>query len=150
MKVLLIFLLLLGLAGGGYVWMQGAQVGGTALSTLVSPESQALLGLANSFMEDLKYKDYKNAAKYSLPEQQSKFDVPALIERMFQVKPEFLDIQNYEVTSTDLDSSGQRARVHLKSDIKVLNTNELRSPEVILYFKKHTDRWYMDLANSLQ
>ncbi len=149
MKVLLIFLLLLGLAGGGYFWLQQSPVGQIPLSSLVSTENQELFRQATSFMEDLKYKDYKSASKYSLPEQQSKFDIPALIERMFQVKPEFLDIQKYEVTSTDFDNSGQRARVHLKSDIKVLNTNELRTPEVILYFKKQSGSWFMDLANSL-
>ncbi|PKL80109.1 MAG: hypothetical protein CVV27_00975 [Candidatus Melainabacteria bacterium HGW-Melainabacteria-1] len=150
MKVVLVFLLLLGLAGGGYFFIQQSQLGQAPLGALVSSETQALIKHTRSFMEDLRYKDFKSAAKYSLPEQQGKYNIPALIERLFQIKPEFMDIQNYEVTSTDFDSSGQRARVHLKSEIKVLNTNELRKPEVILYFKKQADAWYMDLASSIK
>lgn len=150
MKIILFFLVLLALAGGGYFYMQSSQLGSAPLGALVSPAGQALLKSATSFMEDLKFKDFKSAAQYSLPEQIGKYDIPTLIERLFQVKPEFLDIQKYEVTATDLDSTGQRARVHIKSYVKLLNTNELREPEVILYFKKQADQWYMDLASSLQ
>lgn len=150
MKVVLVLVALLVLAGGGYFYLQSSQLGSAPLGALASGDSQTVIKSARSFMEDLRFKDFKNAGKYSLPEQQGKYDIPALIERLFQVKPEFLDIQNYDVVSSDLDSTGQRARVHLKTDVKLLNTSELRHPEVILYFKKRTDQWYMDLASSLQ
>ncbi|HEY9842056.1 MAG: hypothetical protein ACAI44_39830 [Candidatus Sericytochromatia bacterium] len=150
MRVLIIFLALLLVAGGGYFVMQNAQLGSAPLGALVSSDSQALIKATRSFMEDLKFKDFKSAAKYSLPEQQGKYDIPAMIEGLFHVKPEFMDIQNYEITSTDYDSSGQRARVHLKTDIKLLNSEERRKPEVILYYKKQAESWYMDLASSLR
>lgn len=150
MKVLLVVLSLLLLAGGGYFYLQSSQMGQAPLGSLVSGNTQELVKASQSFMEDLKYKDFKAAGKYSLPEQQNKYDIAKLIEHLFQIKPEFLDIYNYEVLSTDYDRSGQRARVHLKTDIKVLNTKEEKSPEVILYYKKQDGKWYMDLASSLR
>lgn len=150
MKVVVVLLALLLLAGGGYAYLQLSQLGQAPLGTLLSGDTQALVEVARSFMEDLKYKDFKASAKYSLPEQQEKYDIPMLVERLFQVKPEFLNIQNYEVTSTDFDQSGDRARVHLKADVKLLNTQEQRTPELILYFKKRDSKWFMDLASSLQ
>lgn len=149
MKVLLAFVALLLLAGGGYYWLQASQLTSAPLGTLLSSDVQTVVKDARAFMEDLRFKDFKSAAGHSLPEQQGKYDIPMLIERLFQVKPEFLDIQNYDVVSSDLDSTGQRARVHLKSDVKLLNSNELRHPELILYFKKQAQTWYMDLASSL-
>lgn len=150
MRVLLIFVALLALAGGGFYFMQSSQIGQAPLGALVSSENQALIKAGRAFMEDIRYKDFKAAAKHSLPEQQGKYDIPALIERLFQVKPEFMDIQNYEITSVDTDSSGERARVHIKSDVKLLNSDERRQPEVILYYKKQAGSWFMDLASSLQ
>ncbi|MGV3524806.1 MAG: hypothetical protein ACO1RX_11290 [Candidatus Sericytochromatia bacterium] len=150
MKVLILLLVLVALAGGAYFATQGSPLGQAPLGTLMSGETQQLVKLARDFMEDLKYKNFKDAGTYSLPEQQGKYDMPKLIERLFAIKPEFLDIQNYEVTSTDVDSSGERARVHLKTEAKVLNTDELRKPEVILYYARRNGQWYMDLASSLQ
>ncbi len=129
--------------------MQSSQLAQAPIGALLSGDAQSMIKYATSFMEDLKFKDFKAAAKYSLPQQQDKYNIANLIERLFHIKPELLDIQSYAITHTDLDSSGQRARVHVKSQIKVLNTKELRSPEMILYFKKQSGQWYMDLASSI-
>jgi hypothetical protein len=120
-------------------------------SLMLSPETRQLAELSGKFLEDIQYKDFKAAAGYSSPEDREKADIPALIERIFKIKPEQLDINQIEVLSADLDSTGRRARVKLKTEVKLLNTAELRSPEVLLYWKKAPGgQWYMDLASSLQ
>lgn len=150
MKIVLVLVALLALIGGGYFFIQSSNLGQAPLGTLVSGNKQELVKASRSFMEDLQYKDFKSAELYSLPEQREKYDIPTLIERLFQVKPEFLNILNYEILSTDFDRSGDRARVHLKANIKVLNANKEKSPELILYYKKMDNKWYMDLASSLK
>ncbi len=147
MKVLVLLLAILLIAGSGYAYLQSQQLNQAPLSTVLSGDKQSIVQTSQHFMEDLKYKDFKAAAKYSLPEQQATLDMPALIERLFQVKPEFLDIQKYTVTATD--QSGERARVHLNAHIKILNTDESRIPEIILYYKKKNGQWYMDFASSV-
>lgn len=149
MKVILLLLLIVALAAGGYVYMQSSQLAQAPIGALFSGDAQSLVKFATSFMEDIKFKDFKAAAKYSLPEQQDKYDIAALIEKLFHIKPELLDIQSYEITHTELDSSGQRAKVQVKSQVKLLNSKELKSPEMNLYFKKQSGQWYMDLASSL-
>jgi hypothetical protein len=102
-----------------------------------------------SFMEDLRYKDFKKAATYHDFKERKTVDIPSLIERIFQVKPEFLDITRYDIKSVDLDSTGTRARVHMHSVIKLLNTSEIREPEIILYWMKEPEGWVMKLESSL-
>ncbi|MFP5503326.1 MAG: hypothetical protein ACLGIN_12630, partial [Candidatus Sericytochromatia bacterium] len=107
--------------------------------------------LSQKFFEDIQFKDFKAAAQYSSPEDKETADIPKLIERLFQVKPELLDLQRYELVSADLDSSKKRARVKLMAEVKLLNTSEQRKPEVLLYWKKAPNgQWHMDLASSLQ
>lgn len=150
MKTGLVIIALLAVIGGGYVYLQSSPLGQAPLSTLVSGDAKELVAKARSFMEDIKYKDFKAAEQYSLPEQREVYNIAQLIERLFQIKPEMLDLQSYEVVSSDLDSSGNRARVHLKSEVKLLNSDHHKSPELILYFKRLDGQWYMDLASSLQ
>jgi len=150
MKIALLIFSLLAMIGGGYYYLQSSNMGQAPLGTLLSGNKQELVKASRSFMEDLQYKDFKSAEKYSLPEQIDKYDIPSLIERLFQVKPEFLNITSYEILSTDFDHSGDRARVHLKANLKILNADQEKSPELILYYKKQDGKWYMDLASSLQ
>lgn len=149
MKPLLALFLLCSLAVGGYYFFQANRLNQVPLSTMLSSDTQSMVTKSLSFMEDIRYKDFDASAQYSLPEQRGKYDLAALVEGLFKVKPEFLDVQSYEVLSTDLDSQGERARVHMKANVKLLNTDELREPELILYFKKQSGEWYMDYATSL-
>lgn len=149
MKPFLALVALCTLILGGYYFFQVNHLHQVPLGTLLSSDNQAMVDKALRFMEDIQYKDFDASAAYSLPEQRGKYDLAGLVEGLFKIKPEFLDIQKYEVLSTDIDSSGNRARVHLKADVKLLNTNELRQPELILYFKKQNGEWYMDYASSL-
>lgn len=149
MKPLLALFILCTLAFGGYYYFQTHHLDQVPLGTMLSSDTQSMVTKSLRFMEDIKYKDFDASAQYSLPEQRGKYDLAALVEGLFKVKPEFLDIQHYEVISTDLDSQGERARVHMKANVKLLNTDELKEPELILYFKKQSGEWYMDYATSL-
>lgn len=150
MRILAILAVLLALVGGGVYYMQTGPLSKVPLGSLVTADARTIVDLSRKFMEDIQFKDFKKAAQYSLPEHRD-MNMPKLIERLFQIKPELLDIQNIQVLNQDFDSTGDRARVYLQADVKVLNTQELRKPNIILYWKREPDKnWYMDLASSLK
>lgn len=151
MRKFLLVLVLVLIAGGAFVVLAPKQQAQTPLSLLMNGDTRKLAQQSQKFLEDIKFKDFKSAALHSSPEDRETADIPKLIERLFQVKPEFLEINQVQVLSADLDSSRQRGRVKLQADVKLLNSNELRKPEIMLYWKKApTGQWYMDLASSLQ
>lgn len=151
MKVFAVLVLLLALAGGTFMVINSSGGANAPLSLFASEDTAELTRKAQAFMEDLQFKDFKNAEKYSMPEQIKDYNIPKMLENLFKVKPEFLDINNLEVLGVNYDNSGKRARVHVQPEIKLLNTGKIQKPEVILYFKKHDDgQWYMDLASSLR
>lgn len=142
---------LLALGAAGWWFFTFGPAAHAPIGVVLNPETRKLGELARSFLEDIKFKDFKAAAQYSTPEEREKVDIPKLIERLFKVKPELLQIDNIELVAADVDSTGRRARTKLKTDLKVLNTKELRHPEVLLYWKKgEQGQWFMDLASSLQ
>lgn len=140
-------LIVLGL--GVFFFFTTKNPGAPESAIFASKDEKVVREKSLSFMEDLKYKDFQKAATYHSPEDQKKVDIPRLIERMFLVKPEQLDVMEYRILDADFDSSGQRARVKMKAKIHVLNTSEIRNPEVILYYHKKADQWYMELQSSL-
>lgn len=151
MRKLIFGLLLLALAGGGLFYVTGGARQHAPIGVMLNSDTRRVSELSQKFFEDIQFKDFKAAAQYSSPEDRETADIPQLIERLFQVKPELLDLQRYEVVSADLDSSKKRARVKLMSEVKLLNTAEQRKPEVLLYWKKApSGQWHMDLASSLQ
>ena len=128
-----------------------AQWGRPLFTRLFSGELSALGESSLSFMEDLRFKDFEKAASYHHPEDREKVDIPRLIERLFKIKPEFLDIMDYRILDSALDSSGTRARVKVKAKVHVLNRDDIREPEFILYYHKDPDgNWYMELESSLR
>lgn len=95
------------------------------------------------FLEDLKYKDFSKAAGYHNFADRKKADIPKLIERLFAIKPEQLDLRDYKITGVDLDEDGMRARTHFHATYVVLNSargedgkNEEREMEGILYWHR--------------
>lgn len=115
-----------------------------------SEDSKFLRQQSISFLEDLQFKDFKKAGTYHSLTDRKKVDIPKLIERMFAIKPEFMDIMRYEIKSIDIDRSGDRAKVHTQTIIKVLNTGKIKEPEVILYWRKDPkEGWVMTLESSL-
>lgn len=138
-------------AGGGYWFFTYGPAAHAPVGIILSPETRKLGGLARDFMEAIKFKDFKGAADFSAPDARATADIPKLIERLFQVKPELLQIDNIELVDASVDSTGKRARTKLKTDVKLLNSDELRHPEVMLYWKKgEKGEWWMDLASSLE
>ncbi len=126
-------------------------LGGNPTAVSFSPDSRVLREKTMRFLEDIRFKDFAAAAACHSPEDQKRVDIPVLIERIFQIKPEFLDLMRYEVSGVDMDSTGLRARVRTHSSVKILNTGEIRQPDVILYWQKAADgNWYLKLESSLR
>jgi hypothetical protein len=151
MRKTFLALLLLVFAVGAFALLTTGNRSNAPWSLLFRHDARAVAELGQKFMEDLQFKDFKAAAGLSSPTDREKADIPKLIERLFQLKPEQLDINKIELLSADVDSTGERARTKFGTDVKVLNLNELRHPEIMLYWKKATDgHWYMDIQSSLQ
>lgn len=128
---------------GGAFWTLGLALGG---------DRGALRRLALDFMEDIQFKDFEAAASYHAPDLIETVDIPFLIQRLFQVKPEALDFMGYEVVFAEIDSSDLRARVKLRVRAKLLLTERVEERELILYFHRDSPRdpWYMKLEDSLR
>lgn len=146
-KILAVFLLLVAVALGVLVF--GGRSGGL-VPTGSASDRRHLEEQALKFLEDLKFKDFQKAASYHSLEDRKKADIGKMIENHFHIKPETLDIMRYEVIRVDVDSSGLRGRVKTRTVAKVLNTNQIIEPEMILYwFKDPTEGWVMELESSL-
>lgn len=153
MKKILIALIVLCVLAGGY--LLAAHVSGGALYSFGVPlggERGKLRRLATSFVEDIQFKDFKRAASYHAPDKQAAVDIPFIIQRLFLVKPEALDIMSHEVVFADVDSTGNRGRVKVLVKVKNLVQGEVRSQELILYFEREQPGkpWYMKLEDSLR
>lgn len=108
--------------------------------------------ITQSFLEDIQFKDFKKAASYHSPDDQKTVDIPYLLERLFGIKPEQLDIMSYEIVFADLDSSGLRGRVKSLIKVKILVNSEIHDRELMLYYHRDTPQapWYMRLESSLR
>ncbi len=153
MKKIVTALLVLALLAGAYVGV--AHVSGGAFWTLglaLGGDRGALRRIALSFLEDIQFKDFVNAASYHAPDIRDSVDIPFLIQRLFTVRPEALDIMDYDVVFAEIDSGGLRARVKLRVKVKLLLKALIEEQEVILYFQRDSvdDPWYMKLEDSLR
>lgn len=128
---------------GGAFWTLGLALGG---------DRGALRRIAMDFLEDIQFKDFVSAASYHAPDLIDTVDIPFLIQRLFAVKPEALDIMDYEVVFADIDSSNLRARVKVRVKVKFLVNELIDERELVLYFHRDSvnDPWYMKLEDSLR
>lgn len=127
----------------------GFSLGGVTVAS--SAESSFIEQRTLDFLEDIRFKDFAQAASYHSVADRKTVDIPHLIERIFQIKPEFLDILRYEILAVELDRSGTRGRVKTRTVVKILNTGEIREPEIIYYwYKDPRDGWVMRLESSLR
>lgn len=148
-KVLFLFVLMIGVAFAAFV-ISGRARGGESIGTGSMADRRQLEQISLKFLEDLRFKDFQHAASYHSVEDRKKVNIPQLIEQWFAVKPETLDIMRYEIQRVDIDSTGSRGRVKLKTTIKILNANEIKQPEMMLYyFKDPAEGWIMELESSL-
>ena len=153
MKKAFVALMLAAALLGGYLAV--AHASGGALSTLglaLGGDRGALRRIALSFLEDIQFKDFERAASYHAPELIDSVDIPFLLQRLFAVKPEALDIMGYEIVFADLDSSNLRARVKMRVKAKLLLDGRIDERELVLYFYRDSvdDPWYMKLEDSLR
>ncbi|MBI5202248.1 MAG: hypothetical protein HY925_11720 [Elusimicrobia bacterium] len=147
MKKLLALVFLIGLAGGGaYLAREGKlDVPG------FGGERAELKRKSQRFLECLKFKNFVEAAAFhSAADLKATPDIPKLLEDFFLIPPESLDVQEYRIDYVELDSSGQRAKVKTVSTVHILNKNETRKPEIMLYWKREGGQWYMDLRTTLE
>jgi len=126
---------------GGRLYDFGLGLGG---------EKATLQAQVSHFWEDVKFKDFAAAARYHSPETQAQVDIPYLIERLFLIKPEALEIISMEVMFVEIDSTGRRARVKQRVKVKDLMRQQVEQRELILYFHKPAEQWYMELESSLR
>ena len=153
MKRAVTALLVLALLLGGYLAV--AHIYGGAFSTLglaLGGSHGELRRMALSFLEDIQFKDVVSAASYHAPDIRDGVDIPFLIQRLFMVRPEALDIIDYEIVFAEIDSGGLRARVKLRVKVKLLLNALINEREVILYFERDSvdDPWYMKLEDNLR
>ena len=153
MKKAFTALLVLGLLLGGYLGV--AHVSGGAFSTLglaLGGHRGELRRTALAFFEDIQFKDFESAASYHAPDLRESVDIPFLIQRLFTVRPEALDIMDYDIVFAEIDSGGLRARVKARVKVKLLLNALIEEREVLLYFDRDSvdDPWYMKLEDSLR
>jgi hypothetical protein len=115
-------------------------------------DSGKLRLITQSFLEDIQFKDFAKAASYHSPDDQKTVDIPFLLERLFGIKPEQLDIMSYEIVFADIDSSGLRGRVKSRVKVKILVNGAIEDRELMLYFSRDTPQspWFMRLESSLR
>ena len=112
-------------------------------------DSSVLNKRMTAFLEDIQFKDFQKASSYHSPEDQKSANIPELIESKFFVKPELMDIRELQIQEIMIDSSGDRARIHTMTHIKMLNSEEMRDIESIYFWHKKDGVWYMKLKSSL-
>ncbi|HEX9885268.1 MAG TPA: hypothetical protein VGA70_02225 [Longimicrobiales bacterium] len=153
MKRVLKVLLVLGVVLGGYLGVAHLSGGAFwALGLALGGDRGDLRRTALAFLEDIQFKDFISAASYHAPDVRSSVDIPFLIQRLFAVKPEALDIMDYDIVFAELDSSGLRARVKSRVKVRFLLDGRIEERDLILYFDRDSvaDPWYMKLEDSLR
>jgi len=108
--------------------------------------------MALNFLEDIQFKDFKNAARYHSPDDQDSVDIPYLIWRLFGVKPEAIDFMEYEVIFAKIDSTRNRIRLKVRMKAKIVIKNEAIDQQMMLYFFRENENapWYMKFEDSLR
>lgn len=145
---------MLGIIGvGGYLSV--AHLSGGAFPTFGLPlggEAAELRGTTLAFWEDIRFKDFEHAATYHAPEVQEELDLPRLMERLFLIKPEALDIVEAEIVYAEVDSTELRARVMSRLVVKDLTRGRLKEQEILLFYERESldAPWFMNLHSSLQ
>lgn len=145
LKLKILLLLLLLLVGGLAAYLV---LGGK--TPLYRSERHLLKAKTARFFECIKFKEFGEAAAFHDAADQKKADIPRLIEDLFRVPPEQLDIREITVVFAEIDSTGILAKTKTRCIVHLLNSKEVRKPEVILYWRKQSGKWYLKLESSLK
>lgn len=111
------------------------------LTNPFSVDSGTVKAISLKFMEDLQFKDFRSSSLYHHKLERDRVDIGRTLEKLFMIKPEFLDLMDYRIVKVDVDSSGDRARVLVSTRYKRLNMNaKPEDGEILLYWlKRHPD-----------
>ena len=127
---------------------------GFAVSTGLIPALRTETHLLNEkslrFFECIKFKEFDEAAGFHNEADRKESDIPKMLEEIFHVPPENLDINNVYVVASEIDSSGVLGKVKLQMSVKVLNSGKQKNPEVNLFWKKENSLWFLKLKSSLK
>lgn len=107
---LLTIVVIVALAAGGYLY----------LTNPFDPHRTQIEDRSEQFMEDIQFKDFHSSAKYHHRLEQRRVDIGKAIEELFLVDPELLDIMDYRITRSQIDSSGTRGRVLVNTRFRPL------------------------------
>lgn len=112
-------------------------VAAVVLSGPLNPSTRLITDLSLQFMEDVQFKDFRRSASYHHILERDRVDVGRTIEKLFLIKPEMLDLREFHIVKADIDSTGKRARVHIRTKFQRLNMkDEPEEGELILYWMK--------------
>ena len=160
MKKFIAALVLLSLIGGAALFLNTSKLDMLSRFGMINEDEKKLAELAFKFLEAIQYKDFATAASLHNAEDRKSVDIAKLIENLFKVKPEVLNIRDLTITRTTIDSTGTRARTYFDSNIEVLNSlqnrkksdakRKERNVEGILYWHKEDGEWKLKLKSSLQ
>ena len=104
---------------GGYIYLQDP----------FNPDRAEIEELSEQFMEDIQFKDFRSSASYHHDLEQERVDIGRAIEDLFKVDPELLDMLDYRITRTEIDSSGDRGRVLVNTRFRPLKPKALSSED---------------------
>lgn len=118
----------------------------------IGGDTAKLRALSRQFIEDIQFKDFNKAASYHAPDERDTVDIPFLLERLFVLKPEQLDIIEHEILLAEVDSTGLRGRTKSRVKAKDLLREKLLDRELMLYFYRANKEapWFMRLESSLR
>lgn len=120
------------------------------LSMALNSDRNAIDTRTRRFLADIQYKDFEHAATLHAPDERAQFDIGAMIEKKFFVKPEHLDIRHFEVLRVDIHpDDASRGKAVVKATVKVLNTGKVQDVEAVFYWRKQGPEWFMALRSSL-
>jgi hypothetical protein len=100
-----------------------------------NPSRAIVQDLSERFMEDVQFKDFRQSSLYHHELERDRVDVGQSIEMLFMVKPEFLDLMEYRIVNAEVDSTGDRARVKVRTRYEILNKGDgPKDGEILLYW----------------
>ena len=140
-KIVLILVLLLGGAAAGYAVLGG-------YTPLYTSDKKILRDQTQQFWEYVKFKSFDRAAEFD--QNADKEETARLLERIFKIKPENLDLREIDVLYAEIDGSGDLGRTKTRIDGAVLNPAAERTLEVMLFWEREEGRWWLKLRSSLE
>ena len=91
-----------------------------------NPDRAHLRQLSTQFMEDIQFKDFHSSALYHHELEQDRVDIGRALEDLFLLDPELLDILDYRIARSEIDSSGKRGRVLVSTRFRPLKPSSAR------------------------